>query len=175
MRNDILPITIDAVRCTDYSSVLTGIYLLNTMERLLPSLISSEGEVKVNVACGVDAQRYRHITAHINTFLTLQCQRCMEPFFFRIDSVYTGCMVKTEAHIDKLPSQFEPIMVDEENRFSLLTLVEDDIILNLPIVAMHEPDECKRTLPVVISGSDVVDNPFKIIGSLKSGSNNKSN
>ena len=40
-----------------------------------------------------------------------------------------------------LPEQYDPLLLDETS-IELGSLIEDELTLALPIVPMHEPDEC---------------------------------
>lgn len=169
MTKEMLPHKIDPFRSADTSSHLHGIFLLNQLVRLNPSLYSNEGEVEVDLQFQVDEQHIRHLKGFIKTNLTLQCQRCLEPFLYEIKNELVMGIVHTEEEAHTLPSYYDPLVVSE-NFISIPDLVEDELIISLPIVPMHEGSECKIKTPIVsiTEGIDQADdNPFKVVELLR--------
>lgn len=71
----------------------------------------------------------------------LICQRCLQPVVVPIDEAFRVVIVGDE---DADPEQFggyEPIAVDA-SRLALQWLAEEQVLLALPLVPLHEPGEC---------------------------------
>jgi uncharacterized protein len=93
----------------------------------------------------------------------------MEPLVCEIISDFSLGIVNTLDEANSLPERYEPAMAAEGN-LALRDLIEDEIILNLPIIPRHEPDECKAKFPLADdSGWDQGkgENPFQVLESLK--------
>lgn len=172
MSKDNLPLQVNPIRFAENGANLRGLVLLKKMERLRPSLMGDEGQVDVTLEFGVDSQKIRYLSGHIATILKLQCQRCMEHFGYELTSDFLFGIVTNEEKVSRLPTNYDPLIV-KDNNLILQDMIEEEIIINLPIVPMHEEGSCKVRLPLVIAKDpeSTIDtpkeNPFKIIESLK--------
>jgi uncharacterized protein len=73
---------------------------------------------------------------------TLQCQRCMQPMELAVDSTTDVALIFAEADAAEVPEDLEPVLA-REGRVSAGELVEEELLLALPIVPLHEElSEC---------------------------------
>jgi len=79
------------------------------------------------------------IEGHIITELQLKCQRCMQAMPHAMDVRFKLGLVLNDEHIEKLPDEFEPYLIEDDNNH-LPDMLEDELLLALPLVAMHEFD-----------------------------------
>ncbi|VVC75924.1 hypothetical protein AQUSIP_12250 [Aquicella siphonis] len=168
MSEKIIPEHIDPFRYAEQSLGLDGTLKIADMQRLSANVLRNDDTVKVHLQFGVDEQRITYLTGHLETTLTLQCQRCMEPFIYEIMSDFVLGIVNTLDEANALPERYEPALASEGN-LALRELIEDEIILNLPIIPRHEPEDCKVKLPLADSGWEQGkgENPFHVLKSLK--------
>jgi uncharacterized protein len=79
-------------------------------------------------------------------------------------------IVQTEEEAKNLPERYDPLIVKESDLF-LQDVIEDEIIVSLPIVPMHTAKDCKVKLPLVTESETMSevekDNPFKVIELLR--------
>jgi DUF177 domain-containing protein len=68
---------------------------------------------------------------------TLQCQRCMRAMELPIDSTTSVALIGAEAQAVEVPDELEPVLA-REGRISAGELVEEELLLALPIVPLHE-------------------------------------
>jgi uncharacterized protein len=68
---------------------------------------------------------------------TLPCQRCMQVMELPIDSTTQVGLIFAEADAAEVPEEFEPVLA-REGRISAGELVEEELLLALPIVPLHE-------------------------------------
>jgi uncharacterized protein len=68
----------------------------------------------------------------------LQCQRCLKPCECALDEQATVVVVRDET--DDVPGGYEPF-VGVPEQLSLAALVEEQVLLALPLVPMHEAGE----------------------------------
>ncbi|EST85057.1 hypothetical protein ECC1470_09924, partial [Escherichia coli ECC-1470] len=66
--------------------------------------------------------------------VTLECQRCGKPFTHQVYTTYCFSPVRSDEQAEALPEAYEPIEVNEFGEIDLLAMVEDEIILALPVV-----------------------------------------
>lgn len=169
MSEKLIPEHIDPERYAEQGLSLDGILKIADMQRLSANLNTNEAIVGVKLQFGIDEQKITFLNGHIDTKLALQCQRCMEPLVCEIISDFSLGIVNTLDEANSLPEQYEPAMA-VEGSLALRDLIEDEIILNLPLIPKHEPQECKVKFPLVDdSGRDQGrgENPFHVLESLK--------
>lgn len=167
MSEKLIPEHIDPFRYAEQSLGLDGKVKVADLKRLDMNL-DKNAEIAVNLQFGIDEQKITYLKGHLETKLSLQCQRCMEPLVYGIMSDFSLGVVSTLDEANSLPEQYEPALA-AEGSLALRELIEDEIILNLPIIPKHEPDECKVKLPLAESGWEPGKgkNPFHVLESLK--------
>lgn len=169
MSKDYLPTQVNALRLAENATDMHGHLLIKSMDRLCASLYVQDGDVEVRLQFGTDPQGIRFLKGTANTRLTLQCQRCMEPFTHDIKGDFAYGIVSSEEKARQLPKRYDPIFVKDES-LNIQEMVEEELILNLPIVPMHCSSDCKVQLPIVVAdpqGDVEADHPFKVIELLK--------
>ena len=168
MKNLLLPQHINILRLAEYAVNFHGSLLIKDMQRLAPSLHSEEGEVVVNLDLGSD-EGTRFCRVQLKTKVTLPCQRCMEPFSYEIISDFLHGIVNSEREAETLAEHYEPIIV-QDGLLIVQDMIEDELILKLPIVPMHPQGECKVKLPLTDSSwvkEEEKQSPFKVLKLLK--------
>lgn len=168
MSEKFIPEHIDPFRYAEQDLRLDGAVKIADMHRLSANLNSANDVVSVNLQFGVDEQGINFLKGHLETKLLLQCQRCMEPFIYEIMSDFGLGIVSTLDEANALPERYEPAMA-KEGHLALRELIEDEIILNLPIIPKHEPEDCKVKLPFADLAVEKSkgENPFHVLESLK--------
>ena len=71
----------------------------------------------------------------------LQCQRCMQAMELPLRSAVRVALLASEEQAGALPEQIEP-MLAPDGWISVADLVEEELLLALPIVALHEAGDC---------------------------------
>lgn len=170
MKNLSLPQHINLFRLSEHGAKFHGSLFIKDMQRLHASLYNEGGEVVVDLTLGTDAEGTRFCHVQLQTEITLQCQRCMNPFTYGIISDFIHGITRSEEEADSLPAQYEPVIV-RDGLLMVRDLVEDELILKLPIVPMHAVEECTVKLPLVDANWDKVQekghNPFHVLKLLK--------
>jgi uncharacterized protein len=170
MKNLPLPQHINMLRLSEHAASFHGPLLIKDMQRLAPSLYSDEGEVTVDLSFGADEEGTRFCRVQLKTEVNLQCQRCMEPFTYGIMSDFVHGIVGSESEAEALAEQYEPIIV-QDGLLVVQDMVEDELILKMPIVPMHADVDCKVKLPLADSSwTEVEENgqsPFHVLKLLK--------
>jgi len=161
-----LPRQINALQFAQQGKELSGSLPLKSMMRLIPSLLDDSGKVAFNLRFGIDEEGIRYIRGRLTTRLQLLCQRCLKPMEYDINDELVLGIILSHAQAQTLPKHYEPLLVTGEPQ-ELLPLIEDELIVRLPIVAMHENEECKlKTLQTKIK-ADNGNNPFTKLSQLK--------
>jgi uncharacterized protein len=171
MLNNNLPIYVDAARFAEKAANLHGTLAIKDMPRLVSSLANQEGEVVIDANFGIDTQGIKFIKGSVKALVYVLCARCLEVFVQEIISDFSYGLVNTDAKAKKLPKHYEPVLMTDEN-LNVLEMVEEELIINLPIVPKHDPKSCKVKMPVVVledpkAAQEMKTNPFSVIESLK--------
>lgn len=169
MPDKFIPEHIDPFRFAEQHFGLTGTLKIADMPRLRPSLGVAQGHVAVNMQFGIDEQGITFLKGHIETTLTLHCQRCLEPFEYEIISDFVLGIINSLEEVNNLPERYEPALA-KEGHLAVRELIEDEIILNLPVIAKHEPENCTVKMPQSDASWEEIKqakSPFHVLASLK--------
>ncbi len=71
----------------------------------------------------------------------LECQRCLRPFMFPLHLDVRVALIDAEARAASVPEEFEPVLAPG-GRISVGELITEELLLSLPIVALHEGAQC---------------------------------
>lgn len=69
----------------------------------------------------------------------LTCQRCMQPMTLPLSGHVKVALLSSAAEASTLEDAFEPVLASE-GRISVGELIEEEVLLSLPIVPMHVED-----------------------------------
>jgi uncharacterized protein len=81
----------------------------------------------------------------------LECQRCLAPYkqAFNVDATYR--IVNTEAEAEEFPLDEDEVdVIVGSTHFDLIDLIEEELLLNLPLVPKH--DVCPEVHESLVSG-----------------------
>jgi uncharacterized protein len=163
---DCLPEKIEPLGLSDAGRSFRGEVPVSKLLRLLPSLSSADGVLKVQMTFCLDERRIHTLRGTIEGSLSLVCQRCLKPLHFPLELSFRLGIVTSEADIDRLPQGYEPLLVSGEP-LKTIDVVEDEILLAIPAFPLHEGEQgCvmdyeNQRLPEK-------DNPFSVLEKLKS-------
>ncbi|MEX2500070.1 MAG: YceD family protein [Wenzhouxiangellaceae bacterium] len=108
------------------------------------------------------------LSVHVHGSVPMTCQRTLKRYRQPIDSRSTVAIVASESELAGLPEDLEPKLVPE-GRLKLVELVEDELLLALPLVP-RDPD----SVPVDNAGDrfeptepDEDENPFAELARLR--------
>jgi len=123
-------------------SVLRGVIELKRFNRLKNALESDSGTVEAELRFRRDPEGWLVVALEYETTVQLQCQRCLAPIEHRIGDKVEVALLESEALEKHVPDRYEPLVLDED-RLMPAMLIEDELIISLPIVPRHErPEEC---------------------------------
>jgi len=166
-----LPLTLDPVRTAQKRLDYQGVYTPDQVERLAESVVSVDSDVECDMTFAIDNQRLAVIKGDAKVAVTLECQRCGKPFPHAVHTTYCFSPIKSDEQAEALPEAYEPIEVNEFGEIDLRALVEDEIILSLPVVPVHDSEHCEVSDADMVFGELPEDaqkpNPFAVLASLK--------
>ncbi|WP_253481790.1 YceD family protein [Natronocella acetinitrilica] len=162
------PATVDVARWLDQRREVLGVLPVAGMARLCELLTDDRGSVDVALKLGRDIGRRPVISGELHLNVWLLCQRCLQAFEWRATLPVSIGIVASEAEAEALPESLDPLIVDD-GELRLHALIEDEVILGLPIVARH-PDEVgclKAPRSKSQPQAESKPNPFAALESLK--------
>lgn len=143
MTTNNLPTYIQPLRLAERGATLAGQIALNKFSRLMDVLSDSEGVVEVNLDLGQDEKGFPFIQGRLKSNLHLQCQRCLQTMDYPLSLAVSLSPLLGEGGVAGLPGHYEPLVL-EEDQVLLTTLIEDEVLLSLPIAPKHEDEDCAK-------------------------------
>ncbi|MDD5177352.1 MAG: YceD family protein [Sterolibacterium sp.] len=131
-------ILIDSLKFAREGRHLVGEVPVHSLQRLVDVLADDEGTLAWNAAGKRDAENKLFLVIEVSGELHLKCQRCLAALAFQmkirsnLQLVAPGAAWPDEGLED---DRADPIEALEEQ--SLLSLVEDEVLLALPIAPRH--------------------------------------
>nr|WP_086940775.1 23S rRNA accumulation protein YceD [Thaumasiovibrio occultus] len=166
-----LPLTVDPIRAAQKRSDYDGIITANLLERLAESTQSVNSDASVTLTFDIDNQRLVVLHGKASVSVDLECQRCGDAYTHSYEVEFFYSPLRNPEKADELPEAYEPIEIDENGEISLLQLIEDELMVALPQVAMHDEVDCKVSSDNLVFGeipsADERPNPFAVLESLK--------
>ncbi len=134
-------------------------------QRLLSAIHEMRQGIDISIQFGVE-HGVHYLRGELDTELVLICQRCMDPVKTPIRTGFQLGLVRNKEEEAGLPGQFEPLWV-ERIEMDLHAIVEDELLLALPLVPMHPSGECSQP-PRGMAGGDTGkdgsrENPFAVL------------
>ena len=184
-RNDLH--ALDLVALCQRGATLDGDWPLAALPRLASSLAaatddavrwSAQASLKANA--GGAAQRWLQLKAQ--TRVPLVCQRCLGTLVQTLDVDRHLHFVRSEQEAARLDEESDDDVLSLTSRLDLIELLEDELILALPLVPKHD-GECPQPLqvfgepavnlprqPTTQPTTDPAPHPFAALGRLRKSS-----
>lgn len=136
MPNDKLPQSVTAKKLVDSGAKLAGFIDADRLPRIADAVENIPAKIAVELAFSRNASYKAIIDLQIIGNVQMQCQRCLASVTvpLKIDNSLT--IVAHDEEAKSRIKELEPIML-EEGILDIDTLVEEEILLGLPLVAMH--------------------------------------
>ncbi|OUD12473.1 YceD family protein [Thioflexithrix psekupsensis] len=169
-----LPKTIDPLRLAKQAETLTGRYEIHQLPRLHDRLCELRGHAEFNWSFSLNEEQQILIQGWIRALLPMICERCLQPVDYVLTASTALMVLRPGQSEDQVPDEFEALLLTQMP-VSLLSLVEDELVLALPIIPKH--DQCPNNLNVIADETVHVDpadepvaikpNPFAVLATLK--------
>lgn len=121
---------------------------------------------------GAADEVWMHVQAHAE--VQMQCQRCLTPVVLPLSVDRDILFVADEATAAELDDTLDDDVLVLSKDFDALALVEDELIMALPLVPRHEV--CPQALPDQSAGEEDLPeriHPFAALAALKRGQGQK--
>ncbi|WP_137817848.1 MULTISPECIES: YceD family protein [unclassified Pseudomonas] len=170
MLNGPIPPHVDPRKLADRGATLEGELPLAELQRLCDPLADNVGVVRAKFFFERDERKAVVIHSSIDVEVKMVCQRCLELVALPIHSECSYAVVKEGANTQSVPQGYDVLELGEDP-LDLLALVEEELLLALPIVPAHDPEDCQQPagLEEPEPSEDEVSrsNPFSVLAQLK--------
>ena len=169
-----LPRMLDPRKFAQQGIEVDGMVALDKLERIGEMLFSNTGEVRAHLVFGIDEQHILYVTGHVEATVSHVCQRCLGAMPLPLKCDINLAILWQEEDAERLPKAFDPWVVGE-GQVDIYQLVEDELLLSLPIISYHNeecvPDSCFSSGEVevqkVMAAQAEKTNPFQVLDQLK--------
>jgi uncharacterized protein len=134
-----LPESANFLRQVELNRKIEGEYPLTSLLRLSEALLENDGVVKAKLEFGYSVG-FACLKASVSADLVVKCQRCLKPMGQQVTGSFKFALVSSEDEYELVPEEFEPYLLEGEEQ-SIIDLVEDELLLSMPMVMTHE-DAC---------------------------------
>lgn len=166
-----IPLTVDPVKSAQKRLDYNGIIAIQQLVRLNEATKGVINDAEVTLSFDTDIQKLKTIRGRVTVDVNLECQRCWKDFPYHCDIEFIYSPIFSEEQMDHLPDAYEPTLVDENGEIDLLQLIEDELLLSLPQVPMHDPKACHYNEDNMVFGeiplADERPNPFSVLKNVK--------
>lgn len=136
-----LPEQVDHRKLANHAGIVEGYIPLNRFTRLIGLLQNDEGEVAVRLSFGKGIGGGTQVTGTISAKGEMICQSCMALFVKSIECQLDVVIVNDESRAEKLPTE-QDVLVAEDKLVPLVDLIEDELILAIPMIPRHDQVDC---------------------------------
>lgn len=168
-----LPRFLEPRKLANQGGAIRGEMSVGELPRLREFRESQQENVAVDLAFSRDEQGHYCVHGSVATRLEVPCQRCLEPVTLDLDARVTLAMTWGYDQMKALPSEYDPWLITAD-QMPLADLLEEEILLALPAVAVHE--HCPHGLmeenaedPSEDKTEPEKENPFAVLAQLKKG------
>ncbi|HEX5339344.1 MAG TPA: YceD family protein [Gammaproteobacteria bacterium] len=167
-----LPEFLDLAHVTRQPLERAGRVRIGAMPRLCAALADTKGEAMLHLQARNDGAGQIVLQGRVQAELTLSCQRCLKPVLRPVSADFYLAWVRDEEQAVAVQTGNCDPLLSADGRIRLAELVEDELLLALPIVALHDIGECEARPGEPVTRIETPEipaqqNPFAVLKQLK--------
>ncbi len=139
-----LPQLVDPMECLAQQRVFEGVVESEQLPRLAVQLCGSS-PITYQLSFNQDESGRCIVRCVLNTCLKVLCQRCAQRMDFPLALESSLCVIVDDRLADDLPERYEPL-VAVEGMISLADVVEEELLLAIPMIPRHDMMQCPVNL-----------------------------
>ena len=181
MSANTFPAQIEPFKWAEQGFTWSGTLPLSRFVRISREAVGSSDDQLITIDCKLSMDAYHRIvwlSGHVETKVSVECQRCLESVEIPLVSDFHLALVDDESLIERLDEDADFIVLGESDATKkgdfdapatadLLSLIEDELLLLMPLSPKHDVCEHKHQP----ADDDIVeekrDNPFDVLAGLK--------
>lgn len=143
--------------------------------RLLELIDKAHRETPINLSCKLEKRdNIIWLSMSFDGALWVACQRCLQPLDIELDYEANLALLYNETQSSLLDDEIDYVLLDEvintqqhQRLLPLAELIEDELLLNVPLSAKHE--DCEMMVEQVgeVPEDEESENPFAVLAGLK--------
>jgi uncharacterized protein len=143
-----------------------GVIALEDLSRLTAMLKSDKADISVKFGFSDSEHDQLIVKGHVEAELAIECQRCLKPVVQPVDLDFE-LLINAPDHV--VQSSGIDTLYSEDGAIDIFEVVEDELILGLPLVALHESGSCNEYWQVSDNIQELAEreNPFLVLEKLK--------
>ncbi|MCG8380623.1 MAG: YceD family protein [Gammaproteobacteria bacterium] len=169
-----LPVEIDPYQLAAQNASLEGQLAVEKFKRFSNALATQTGQVRISLLFYSTGDGDCCVSGYCEADVQLICQRCLMDFDYPLKAEIRLGFVGNESLVEKLPDGFEPYVFDVRKKIHLIDLMEDELLLKLPMTPSHVGvGECDPEIIDYIAAreskveTDKQENPFAVLKTLQ--------
>jgi uncharacterized protein len=143
-----------------------GVIALEGLNRLTGMLKSDQAEISVKFGFSDSEYDRPVVKGHVLAELAIECQRCLKSV---VQSVELDFELLIDAPDHVVQASGIDTLYSEDGAIDIFEVVEDELILGLPLVASHESESCNEYWHVSDNVQEEAEreSPFLVLEKLK--------
>ena len=142
------PAVIDSLDFARAGEALSGSLPVAGLARLDDLLHDADGTLKYELRGSRDARNRPQLELHVTGRLHLQCQRCLGLLDYPVDLANTLLVLPRGTPADdELDDPEGPDAIEADPELDVAALVEDEVLLSLPLSPRHADEACDARIP----------------------------
>lgn len=181
MSANTFPAQIEPFKWAEQGFTWSGTLPLSRFARIAREAVGSINDQLINIDCKLSMDAYHRIVwldGHIDTKVPMECQRCLDTVETELVSDFHLALIDDESLIERLDEDADFIVLGESEStkkgdidtpasIDLLALLEDELLLLMPLSPKHDACEHKHQPTIQNVVEEKRDNPFDVLAGLK--------
>ena len=181
MSANTFPAQIEPFKWAEQGFVWAGTLPLSRFVRISREAVGSIDDQLINIDCKLSMDAYHRIVwldGSVETKVPMECQRCLEAVEIPLVLDFHLALFDDESLIERLDEDADFIVLGESEATTkgsydapatadLLALIEDELLLLLPLSPKHDACEHQHQPAIQEIVEEKRDNPFDVLSSLK--------
>ena len=140
----LIPERVDHRKLANQAGLIEGTLPIQCFHRLGEMLVVREGDVYLRLEFSKGDFGSTRVDGSVSTEVCTICQNCMQQFWRKISCDVALQIVADESKLERL-TEDEDAIVAPDKVISVAELIEDELILAMPMIPRHEEGQCPET------------------------------
>ena len=136
-----LPALVDHSKMATQQAVIEGSVPVSQIARFSAILADSEGEVRLRLEFTRNEHDRTRVTGETTVSVNLMCQNCLQSFSRELQTSLCVTIVPDSEKLQTL-DELEDGFISADPMVRLVDLIEDELILSVPMVPRHDFGSC---------------------------------
>lgn len=137
---------VDARKAFVQHAQIEGLLALEKLTRAADILADKEGQLQASLSFSTTEDGIKRIRGSISAQVNAVCQRCLHPVEVAVEDQINLVMAMDDEKARLLEQRLDKdvdLWVSDAEKISIAELLEDQLILSLPIASYHELAQCR--------------------------------